>query len=328
MIVGPPVQGEDCYSFASDLPTGAAITRRWSYKGAWRSVLQRGGGIVKTREAFPDQVTVADMTALLAEASARGVTRPSGYGDLFHQLCRTPRARAAHVKLFPQIPGGWNSVLGSQIVVRDPLYRYDIRSAYLWALSEGLPDPKTFRTVRRVDGPGVYWCESPCHPMLPHPWNKPGMHPATFEELELMPIRVRDIRRGVAFVQGSFDVGPWLDSIQSWSCGKAVARAFWGRWIATGKVRQETFDPAGEVRTSRELPDVARQPIWAAIITARLRMRLWGLVDSGERTIYRVQTDSIITDTPIDTGERLGEWKLEATFPTGGKILPVGVVPY
>jgi hypothetical protein len=283
---------------------------------------------VKSRDTFRHDAQTpfddAELAALLEECSARNVTRPSSFGDLFHQRNFAPRMRAGHRKLFPTIPGGWAGTRFDPIY-RGHLYQYDIRSAYLWALSLGLPDPATFRRVRRVDGPGLYWAPSPAYPYLPYPWNKPGMYPATIEEIEALPISWREIKYGVAFTPDTFDTSPWVADIMGWREWKKVGRSYWGRWAATGSVLAQTTNYEGEVNTERELPDPSRNPIWAAIITSRLRLRLWWLVDSGERKVFRVVTDSIVTDTPLDTGENVGDWKLAKEFPKGGIIHVSGV---
>lgn len=315
MIVGKPVENVDGYCWSRSLPNDDRLSRRWTFHGQIRSVEWRGGGIVKTRERFQDHPTVEAMEALLEECAALGVTRPSSYGDLFHQRCFTPATRSDHRKLFPAVPGGWNATTCKNPIHHGRLFQYDIRSAYLWALSIGLPHPKTFRTVRRIDGPGLYWVPSPNSPLLPHPWNKPGMHPATEDELRILPIPGwREATRGVRYEPGTFDVEPYLRDIRQWSCWKAVARSYWGRWIATGSVRQETLDRSGQIRTAREMRDIHRLPIWGAIITSRLRTRLWETWNSPGRRVLRVVTDSVVTDTEMETGEEVGDWKLVQEF--------------
>ena len=293
-----------------------------------RSVEWADGGVVKSRESFAEHLEDEQLKLLLTECAGRGVVRPSSYGDMFHQRNFQPPTRAAHRKMFPggTVPGGWNAV-GLHTRIREPVWKYDVRSAYLWSLAQGLPHPRTFRTVRRVNGPGVYWCPSPCHPLLPHPWNKPGYYPATEDELLALPLDVSAIEYGVSFEPGTFDVSPWCQDIQAWSCYKAVGRSFWGRWISSGNAVAETIKPNGELATARELPDNRRNPIWGAIITSRLRLRLWRLWDSGDRRSFRVFTDSIVTDQELPTGDSIGDWKEEAYYPHGAIIQLQGIKP-
>ncbi len=325
-----PINGVDCYVPSSRVPEHG-IRRRWSYRGETRSVEWQGGGVVKARDAFEDHATDAELVALLQEAAARGVVRPSSYGDLFHQRSFQGPTRASYRKMFPQVPGGWQSVYDEQgneaqrnYIIRRPLWLYDIKSAYLWSMSLGLPHPETFCHVKRVTGPGLYWCPSPGNPALPYPWNAEGIYPATEDELITLPLPFRDIRYGVAFVPGTWAVSRWVREISEWSCHKAIGRAFWGRWGATGRTKVETLRPDGEVNTERELSDSMRNPIWAALITARLRQRIWPLFRQ-KRRIFRVFVDSVVTDEPLDTGEKMGEWVEKEQYLHGGIIHVEGV---
>lgn len=327
LIIGAPVYGCDGYTSSRELPD-VGIRRRWTYNGLTRSVEWRDGGVVKSYETFTAHPTQEMLRALLDECEARNVVRPSSYGDLFHKRIHQPPTRASHRKMFAGacIPGGWNASR-DKVIYRGELWQYDVRSAYLWALSLGLPHPMTFREVRRVSGPGLYWAPSPNYPFLPHPWNKAGWFPATEEELLALPISTKDIQWGIAFQPGTLDTSPWIQDIRQWSCWKSVGQSYWGRWIAASSAVAETITESGELATARDLPDNRRNPIWGAIITSRLRLRLWALWDSGERRTFRVFTDSIVTDTEIDTGENIGDWKLVNYFPHGAAIATDRVTP-
>lgn len=327
LVIGAPVEGCDGYA-PSELLPDVGIRRRWTYNGVVRSVEWREGGVVKMLESFPKHASVDAMQSLLDECAVRGVVRPSSYGDLFHQRIYQPPSRASFRKMFAggRIPGGWNAIR-ERMRHRGELFKYDVRSAYLWALAQGLPHPDTFRIVRRVDGPGVYWAPSPNYHFLPHPWNKPGWYPATEEELLALPISISEIKWGVAFTPGTLDTGPWVDDIRQWSCAKVVGQAYWGRWVAGLSAVAETLGNDGELRSARELHDGRKNPIWGALITSRLRLRLWRLWDSGERRIFRVFTDSILTDTEIDTGDEIGDWRLVDHYPDGAIITLQEVKP-
>jgi hypothetical protein len=322
--VGESHPGEDCYLMPEQFPT-KGYRRAWHWRGGIRSAEWREGGIIKNWGSFPAHDTPDVMRGLLTEAEARGVERPSSYGDLFHQTCRFAPTRTHVRKLFPSVPGAWQQVI-ERGPIREPLYQYDIRSAYLWSLGQGLPDPDTFVTVKRAAGPGLYWAESPCRPMLPYPWNQPGLWPATEEELLAFPIDPKTIRRGIAFAPGTQPIGQAVESIRAWSCWKAVGRSFWGRWASIGKVECTTFDEQDRQRTHREIADTTRNPIWAALITSRVRLRLYAM--TWERPISRVFVDSIVTRAPIDESDAVGGWKLVDYFPDGGDVGINGVQPF
>lgn len=228
--------------------------------------------------------------------------------------------------MFPRVPGSWVTAYDGS-TVRDRLRKYDIRSAYLSALSENFPDPATFLPVRRVTGPGLYLLPSPCRKMLPYPWNAPGVFPVTEEELLTLPLNHHDIRSGIAYEPGGVDTAPMVADIRAWSCWKMVARMYWGRWAsAPGALTAQTLGEDGEIRTETVLGNPAFNPIWASLITSRLRLRMWRTALSIP--CYRIATDSIVTTAELDEGERVGDWQLEDTYPRGGVVSIRGVHPF
>ena len=114
-----------------------------------------------------------------------------------------------------------------------------------------------------------------------------------------------------------------VGAIRSWSCWKAVGRSFWGRWASGGNVECITYDDRDEPRTSRLLNDPTRNPVWAAIITSRIRMRLWEI--AWEMPIARVFVDSVVIKKPIEESDAIGGWKLVEYFPKGGYVGITGV---
>jgi hypothetical protein len=320
--VGEVVRGEDCYLAPSQFPE-KGYRRKWSWRGGLRSAEFREGGIAKNWGSFSGHDTPDSMRFLLEESAARGVERPSGYGDLFHQTCRFAPVRAAVRKMFPGgVPGAWQQAIESG-AIHEPLYQYDIRSAYLWSLSQGLPDPDTFVDTKKIIGPGLYWVDSPAQPLLPYPWNTVGRFPATEEEILAFPINPRSVSRGIAFAPNTQAIGQAVESIKAWSCWKAVGRSFWGRWASIGKVECTTYDADDKLRTSREMADATRNPVWGAIITSRVRMRLYEM--TWKMPVSRVYVDSVVTRQQIDVGDGVGEWKLVDYFPDGAVVTVNGV---
>lgn len=326
LLIDRMAPGCDSYMASSAFPV-LGITRRWKFHGNVRSVQLQGGGIVKSRDKFTEHFDPDALTALLAEATARGVTRPSSYGDLYHQRNATVKHPGYSVKMFPATPGAWIEVLTprSRPVVRDRLRLYDLRSAYLWALMQGLPDPATFHRVKRFAGPGVYWVESPNAPGLPYPWHHGGLYPASDDEIETLALHAGVTDAGVAFTPGTLDTRGLVADIRGWTCWKAVARSYWGRWGTAAQTVAETMDPAtGAMRTTRALRDPFRAPLWAVLITSRVRMRLYRAAMMVPT--LRVHTDSVLTPGELDTGEGVGDWVLRDEFPRGGLVTVNGVM--
>jgi hypothetical protein len=318
-------EGEEGYCLSELLPK-KGIRQRWSLHGNVRSVQWRASprGVVKARNGFTDHLDPEDLAVMLSDGREAGVIRPSSYGDFFHQRIKQPRCPKWSRKMFPQVPGGWQAVLGNNSVCKKPLWQYDIRSAYLWSLMQGLPHPDSFERVKKVAGPGLYWCESPALPMLPYPWNHPGIYPATEDELLALPLNHQSVTSGIIYKPGGMPVQEWARDIRQWDHWKAVARSYWGRWASIASPVCETLLESGEVNTRRELPDPSKNPIWGAIITSRVRLRLWQIADKPGT--HRVFVDSVVTEFPIETGGEIGDWVEKAHFPKGGEIHITGVL--
>lgn len=342
MIVALPGEtippGESGYCATPDFPQ-RGLARRWRYRAAIRSGQWpgRSGGIVKISDAFEDHPPGGPLEGLLDEARSNGIEKPSGYADLFHKRWHAPPIRRAYQKMFRgAVRGGWVELLASPASVRNravwvdgPVWHYDLRSAYLSAVADGLPDPRTFRVVERYSGPGVYWCQSPAVPHWPYPWNRPGVFAASWEEIEGMHGTSAVIGKGVAFQPGTYADGYRIVAeVQRWSCWKQVARSFWGRWAAAGGPTCETLTPDGDIRTSRELPPLFSCPTWAAIITSRVRNRMRQVYDTPAKTgrLLLVLTDAVVVTFPLETGDNIGDWREVAHFPRGAHVSLTGAV--
>lgn len=321
---GAPIPpGEAGYCAAADLPV-RGVARQWKYRGVRRSVQWRGGGVVKIADAFEEHDDMGALAALLAEAEARGVAMPSSYADLFHRKWRAPGIRRAHAKLFSgAVKGGWVQVTTDQVHRKEPLWQFDIRSAYLSAVRDGLPDPGSFRVVTRYCGPGVYWVNSPAMRGYPYPWSKEGIFPASYEEIEFFCLRSRVTGKGIAFEPDSYDSRAIVSDIQAWSAWKEIGRSFWGRWAAGQGPTCETLATDGTVRTSRELPPLWACPTWAAMVTSRVRLKVSQEYDRNG--VLLVLTDAVVTTRPLVTGPDIGDWRQVAHFPHGGVISLSGV---
>jgi len=321
LLVDQVEPGCDSYVVPGQLPN-TNLRRRWLFYGRVRSVEHRAGGVVKERHKFTDHLEESAFRGFLAECEARGVRRPSSYGDCFHQRHRIPWHPPYSRKMFPAVPGAWQATLGTKVRFTEPLYQYDMKSAYLWSLAQGLPDPATFRRVKRFDGPGVYWAESPAQLGLPYPWCWPGFFPASDHEITTLHLE-NQVTVGTAFAPATFDVRPLVSDIQAWQQWKAIARSYWGRWASHGSVECQTLDHDGAIKTARHLPDPCRAPVWAILITSRVRMKLWALC--WEQPIHRVFVDSVVTTARLPTGDQVGDWVEKDFFPAGGIVTIHGV---
>lgn len=307
--------GKDSYVTPAMMPaTGTpAISRAWKYQQVLRSVQWGSGGVVKNRSSFVDHIKPSDLAALLDEAESAGVKRPSSYADLFHHCYSSPRlsgpvARAVqHFDVF----GGWQQLTKPTGDYAGTWRRYDIRSAYLWAMTEGLPHPRSMRFSERIGRhAGVYVAEVLPQLAAPPPFRRGGRVIVTPEEIERYNLTVTKLDYGIEWTY-NVAVDPMLAAVMRWSCWKQVGRSFWGRWGSNGKVNCVTFR-GGEQSKAWELPNNTFNPIWAHLITSRIKARLYDVLRGHDTA--RVYVDSVVTTAELPTGNNIGDWKLEAEY--------------
>lgn len=315
-IIDRVVPGEHSYVLPGMLPLGGTpgIARVWKFQQIPRSSMWAVGGVVKTRNQFDGHLEPESLLALLDEAAGRNVTRPSSYGDLFHDTYKSPKlpgpvARA--VGMF-EVAGGWQEMLKPSGRYPGLWRKYDLRSAYLWATAQGLPNPKTFRYSEHFGTkPGLYLCDILPALHAPYPFRGGGRLAVTPEEVDRYQLTVTRIWHGITWTD-AYDIEPILRNVLSWSCKKYVARGFWGRWASRGVITCATYKNQ-EKSKEWELPLFTFNPIWAHLIVSRVRARVFEATKQGETA--RVYVDSVITtaELPTDQGN-LGDWKLEETL--------------
>lgn len=289
-----------------------AIARAWRFHGILRSCQWGKGGVVKNRAVFVDHIERDALLALLDEAATANVDRPSSYADLLHKKFRSPMLTGpAQRALQFDIPGAWQELTIGVGRYSGIWRRYDMRSAYLWATQQGLPNPSSYRYAERIGKrAGLFFCDLAPKDGAPYPYRLGGCHPVTPEEIERYGLTVLRVHWGVTWSQ-PYDVTPIVDNICRWSCWKAVARSFWGRWLSNGKVQCETWKH-GERSKQWDLPLPFANPIWAHLIVGRVRARLYDV--AANHTTARVYVDSVVVEGELPTGPNIGDWKLEETF--------------
>jgi hypothetical protein len=303
-----------CDSYVWTLPSvSPEVSMSWSYNGAMRSFRWRDGGIVKTRNAFTAHLSPDELYSLLEDGARAGIQRPSSYSSFFHDTYFSPRpSGAARRATHWIVPGGWEQLLLAKGDYPGVWYKYDLTSAYLWALTFGLPDPYTYRYTEQISGmrEGCYLmdCE-PCEG-APYPYDRGGILPILRDEVDLYGIRGR-VLYGVTW-NGQMDTDPMLRAIYRWPFWKQVARSYWGRWAATAPLECTSYDTNGKRRTRWDMPASHANTIWAHVLLSRVRARLYSITKLAR--VARVYVDSVIVDRPLPTGEAVGSWRFETAF--------------
>lgn len=300
--------------------------RWWTFRGQATSAMLAGSRLVKARDAFTDHTTDDELRDVLDECAAWDVPRPTGYGSVFHARFRMPRdfdtrALVSHnLALMRGFHGGWSEAIRKGELT-GPHYLYDMRSAYLWAGLQGLPDPRTFRMAARVTA----WRRA-CFllelrepaPWAPFPYNMLRTVLATPDEIDAYALPVGRVLSGVTWDR-ECSGQRIADALAHTTFWKQAGRLYWGRWASREGVRCYTI--GGK---DWQLPARDTNVLWAHMIVGRVRMRLWEA--ASETNAAHVYVDSILTPARMrhGLGDGLGEWKLERDYPDGVRVLSAG----
>ncbi len=288
--------------------------RFWSFYSAPTTVALPGNRYAKSLKPFTSHETEPEFRELLAEYAEHNVPRPSGYADVFHEKFRSPRVSwSVNAMLAPAMAGGWQASLKPG---RHPgtFYRYDMRSAYLWAATLGLPDTRTYRHSlspwKNANRDGIYRIKvlRPT-PGAPFPFDRAMECLASNLEIETYGLPVAEVIDGVTWKR-SIEPNELLRAINAVSTWKLAGRSYWGRWAQSTRVMCHS------ATKKWSLPSVTLNIPWAHAIVSRVKMRLW---ENASNAVH-VFVDSVITTDKLRTGDSLGDWRLEKTYHNGVNI--------
>ena len=316
----PPTVGyidgaRDCYLPRRQLrPLLRGASRWWQFNDMPTTVELGARRYAKSLDNFGDHKEAEQEPAfqeLLREYAAYNVPRPSGDADVFHEQFRAPGVNyTCTLDLAPGLVGGWQDAL-SVGIHRGAHYRYDMRSAYLWAGSLGLPDVRTYRHASYIGHePGLFRVRlERIVPNAPYPFNRTTRVMATTDEIELYSLPVAEVLTGVTW-RRLVDPYPMLEAVAAVTTWKQAGRSYWGRW---GQVERVSCHTRAK---SWELPSLTANIPYAHLIVSRVRSKLWTHAGKG----VHVFVDSVITPERLKTGDDLGDWKLEKVYPDGVQV--------
>lgn len=311
-----PTYGEvhekrDAYVYGTQIRALAKQTGRyWSFHSVPTTVALPENRFAKSLTSFTDHTDESSFMELLREYSEHGVPRPSGYADVFHETFKSPRVSwSINSRLAPCMAGGWQAAI-SPGVHRGVYYKYDMRSAYLWAATLGLPDTRTYtRSLKpwKDKHDGLYRIKL-LRPSLdaPFPYNQARECIATNREIETYSLSVGEVLDGVVWTR-TVSGEKVVEAIRQVSTWKQAARSYWGRWAQLQKV--ECTSP----NRRWSLPNITLNIPWAHLIVSRVKMRLWEVSTNA----IHVFVDSVITPHRLPTGMLVGDWRLEKTYEEG-----------
>ena len=310
--------GHDCYAHTVSLD-GAG--RWWTYRNNLVCVQRRTGEYLRTPAGF-DGIANDDALRTVVEECRQtfGVSFPSGWVAPFRAQYRAKRLTWSYNAPFASaFHGGWQQAL-RRGDIPGPLYKYDLRSAYLWALTPGLPDPRTFRRTRCLAStPALFRVRlARPEPSAPFPYNTFTDVNATGEEIGAYGLDVADVLAGVAWRRDcrDADVDRIYQQVTAPSFWKRTARSYWGLWA-------QTRDVGCHVASGKSwaLPPVTANYVWAHMIVSRVRRRVADAVTSRAAHVF---VDSIITPDVLPVGPNVGEWRVDATYAGGLHVRGTG----
>ena len=318
--LGEIVDGRDAYVTLNQLRALVVDANRWWTFHRMPTTVElpnvsfpkhtSGPRYAKLWDRFTDHSDKDAFLELLREYRELGVARPGGYADVFHKRYKTPHvAWSVNAMLAPAFAGGWQDALRVG-VHSGTYYKYDMRSAYLWAGSQGMPDPKTYRRTLEYSAtrPGVYRIELVApERSAPFPFNRAKECLASSEEIETYGLQIKSVITGVTWTR-TIDPENMLSNVRAVSTWKQAARSYWGRWGQTARVECHAGGKTWN------LPNIAANIPWAHLIVSRVKLKLWHAVDASTVHVY---VDSLLTQKPIVTGDGIGDWKLEQTYTNG-----------
>lgn len=283
--------------------------RYWSFHSVPTTVALPNNCYAKSLAPFSAHDTEPTFRELLREYAEYECPRPSGYADVFHERFKSPRVDwSVNATLAPVFAGGWQDAI-SVGAFRSRYYKYDMRSAYLWAATLGMPNVRTYTrsTQPWKQSQGVYRLklQEPCK-TAPFPFNRAVNVLASVEEIETYGLRIEQVLAGCCW-KDTIDGNDIIDALRVVSTWKHAGRAYWGRWAQLVQVQC--------VANGKKwfLPNLALNIPWAHMIVARVKMRLWEFSTDA----VHVYVDSVITPHVLPTGHALGDWKLERIYERG-----------
>lgn len=312
-----PEPGRDCYCFRTRIQQEVrdhGYSRAWFVNDEITSLQRRDGSYMKALDNFQQHLhTTEAFYSMLEECFSRQCFRPTAYHDPVYAVVDMPRLKWSVNAMFaPQFAGGWNHAITTGVFHGAHMI-YDIQSAYLSALAEGLPDPATFRAAGDSIGPnGLFVIDHRPNRDLPYPFDTFTRVNATADEIEIYGLRDVRLVDGVRWWSDWPGAAQLRDEICKLSFWKQAGRMYWGRWAMTERVKMV----GGNTNSITPLPSIFTNMIWAHLILSRIRMRLWHEVLRGD--VRHVFTDSIICRRPRRIEPRtIGGWKLVKVYDKG-----------
>lgn len=302
-----------------------ATGRAWRFGDHYTSYAPTQKLVYKSFHSFGRHPKSDHMQLVLNECQRAGLDPPSSYSDIFQQLSPVPWPYRSVVNPFRhfRIDGGWQAAFHHGRIDQ-PLYYYDMRSAYRWASTLSLPDCRSamrYHGFSRTTRPGFALVKLKPYTLPYAP--RGGWHFLTTEERDFFGIMPEQVHYMMIFPRTISLDETWVHIDQHFpASAKRISQHYWGAWACRKSVVQECF----KSHSHREMSNRGYNPILAHFIVSRVKMRLVEQMAAlGSRNVHMVFVDAILTSEPMTEGERYGDFKMKYCLERGGLILGPGV---
>ena len=286
----------------------AGAGQAWKFRRQWTTYRpNRKIAFKNVRNLMPK--SAEDFSNIMGSCEKAGLKPPTSFADIFLANYFPPFPRSSTVAPFRgQTFGGWQQVFWRGTYF-GKVWHYDINKAYRWAACRGLPDLRTaYPTKDWRESSAIYLC-GPGEDARPY-CRGPGFRIITSEERDRFGIMCPEILAGVGFRETIELTGTFkkIDSRFPY-CRDRISRVFWGMWNTMQGPEVCTWKNGQRVR---EMENPMYNPIWAYLITSRVKMRVAELLP----IMLHCFVDSVLTKELILTGDQIGDWRLVDTFRT------------
>lgn len=290
--------------------------------------------VIKSARGFGNSVVLAyDALKEWRELGFRGApySCASFTREMFMRHKRAGKIKSrcvasANNMLRPYFTGGWVESTARGYCF-DPIYHYDINSAYMHAASLGLParlypytgnpDSMGYVAVMEIEGKTDHL------PNFLSKFDDDNGILVTSEDVKRYNLRGR-ILWGVEYFDLDVDVLPILEDLSHLprSIFKRCTQSFWGMFASFSGVDIEDYETGEE----RKLWNRNQNIVWASLIVRRVAGIVYdAMVDFNGVSCY---VDSVLTEKPLSgsmIGSEVGQWKLEGVYEKGILIDAAGV---
>lgn len=298
--------------------------RRIYYGGILRTITDKTGRTAfRSKDNYPN-MTNDELLGVEEDCRKMGIEPPGSLGGIWRKILPySVRINdELNKRLLETMGGGWQYY--QKGFTPDETTQYDIIKAYFHSASSNLfPDTRHIVRTNVINPHGLYLVTG--KPRQPHPYEQIGEYVEDWmrvSEIETHNLHDVEIKDGYIPLR-TIDIRPYTDRLIPLSCWKRLARLFWGCWCVSLPTEQEIVIRGTVIK---RWPTIApTNGWWARNVATRVYERVSQAASGvGWNHVYRLFADSILTDKEIQTGENVGDWRIERKYSNRISVITAG----